>query len=218
MKKENQDEIKSLTQDTWEDFVQLMNQSRITSQCWCVSHLMPPEELVIEEEAQERSRKFVEAGQKMGLLYYSNSVPVGWLSYGQRGKLFGFDYKDDGKSSDWVIHCFFFLRGEADQARQEALITQAVEVIASSQAAQSQLTRITAYPRKERSLTRNMNFGGKLNSFLSCGFKVQGDVSDSTVTVVKELGSRDEQKTTSFESSGTELRSLNQKRDLKIVK
>ena len=103
--------------------------------------------------------------------------------------------------------------------RQEALIKKIINEVSSGVHPSSQSCRIAAYPREQRCETRNMNFGGKLQTFLNCGFKIQNKISDSAVCVAlevpsqKDLESRNQRDNSKAENALKDVR-----RKLKIVK
>lgn len=199
---ENNFRIARLDRSTWNDFVALFEQDRMTSQCWCLNHRVPVQEIEIEEAAKAEMQKRVcprralravtaadieaaESGvhknpalpsQVNGLLLYDGSEPVGWLGVEPLDALPGHDCTSEAKLGEWTIHCVYLLAGFRTKGATVPLIKAALELARERGAA-----FVSAFPsarEAEAELPHSMRFSGRVDTFLGLGFQLAEKVTD----------------------------------------
>lgn len=193
--------VRELTRDTWFDLVQLFEQDRMTSQCFCLSHRVKPENLVIEKEAHDQMKEWVCPAPKLrslkladeadaslasagieapinvhGLILYEDQNPVGWISIDPLVVLPGHDAHSEARPGEWTIHCIFLLPDYRKKALSQTLIRAAMELARGKGAAM-----VTAFPcpaEAEAGQPESLFFGGRMNTFLELGFVTSKRLSD----------------------------------------
>jgi GNAT superfamily N-acetyltransferase len=191
--------IKELNRSTWNDLTVLFEQNRLTSQCYCLSHRVPAQDLVIEEEAKAVMKEWVCPAPKLGvvrnsnsddgarsnvdrqrkvhgLLLYDDESPVGWISIDPLSFLAGHDAHVDAQDGEWTIHCVYLLPAYRHKAHSQQLIRAALELARSNGAAV-----VSAFPCPAESETgqpESLMFGGRMNSYAELGFKPAQKLSD----------------------------------------
>lgn len=199
---ENNFRVARLDRTTWDDFVALFEQDRMTSQCWCLNHRVPVQEIEIEEAAKAEMQKRVcprralravtaqdmanaESGvhknpalpsQVNGLLLYDGNEPVGWLGVEPLDALPGHDCNPQAKFGEWTIHCVYLLAGFRNKGATVPLIKGALELARERGAA-----FVSAFPSSreaEVELPHSMRFSGRIDTFLNLGFQLGEKVTD----------------------------------------
>jgi GNAT superfamily N-acetyltransferase len=186
--------IRELNRENWHDLVKLFEQDRLTSQCFCLSHRVTPQNLVIEKEAHDQMKEWVCPAPKLrairadeyttaidpvkvhGLLLYDLATPVGWISIDPLSALPGHDAHVDARPNEWSIHCVFLLPAYRKKALSQTLIRGALE-LAKSKGAEI----VTAFPcpaGAEAGRPESLFFGGRMNTFLELGFTPNEKLSD----------------------------------------
>lgn len=184
--------VRELSRETWFDLVKLFEQDRMTSQCFCLSHRVKPEDLVIEKEAHDIMKEWVCPGPKLrvlremdaedgptpasedmpvnvhGLLLYDDREPVGWISVDPLVMLPGHDAYKEARPGEWTIHCIFLLPKYRRKALSQSLIRGAMELARGKGA-----SMVTAFPcpmEAEAGQPESLLFGGRMKTFLELGF------------------------------------------------
>ena len=187
-------QLRELDRNTWFDLVKLFEQNRMTSQCFCLSHRVTPQDLVIEKEAHDVMKEWVCPAPKLrairpgetgalneqkrvhGILLYDDGSPVGWISVDPLANLPGHDAHIEARENEWSIHCVYLLPGYRKKALSQQLIRGAMELAKNNGA-----TIITAFPcpaENEAGQPESLMFGGRMNTFLELGFTPNHKLSD----------------------------------------
>jgi len=167
-------DVHPLTNDRWEDLVELFNRpgASIVRGCWCMYYRKSGQSGVGPGAANKRAlRSVVDSGCVPGLIGYEEGRPVGWISLGPREDYERLRRSPVMKPLDdkpvWSIVCFFVDRQARGRGVSEALLQGAMDY------ARSQGARLLeAYPvdKKERSHPDFMFFGAK-TMYDRAGFK-----------------------------------------------
>lgn len=190
----NEFELRRLSRETWDDFVRLFEQDRMTSQCWCLNHRVPVSDLVIEDEAKNIMKEWVCPKRRLrsvtaddkpeptvhGILLYEKrddiEEVIGWVGVEPLKDLPGHDCSQDAADGEWAIHCVYLLKDFRKQGLSEKLIRAAVQL------AQDQGARmISAFPcprEQESTMPDSMRFAGRIDSYLAVGFQIKNSLSD----------------------------------------
>lgn len=194
--------VARLDRNTWPDFVTLFEQDRMTSQCWCLNHRVPTQEIEIEDIAKAEMEKRVCPRNKLravtaqdvedaasgihkpaglpskvnGLLLYEANEPVGWLGVEPLEELPGHDCNPQARAGEWTIHCVYLLQAFRSKGASIALIQGALEL-----AREKGALFVSAFPsarESEPTLPHSMRFSGRIDTFLGLGFQLSEKVTD----------------------------------------
>src|SRR5258706_885530 len=112
-------EFRSLTTDTWDDFVELFGPERgACAGCWCMWPRLRGIDFkaLQKDERREAFRSIVRTGPAPGLLAYENRSTVGWVAISPRRAVHRFNISKNSAPTDdaadaldtvWAITCFF---------------------------------------------------------------------------------------------------------------
>lgn len=191
--------IRELDRSTWLDLVKLFEQDRMTSQCFCLSHRVTAQELVIEKDAHDQMKEWVCPAPKLraiqpgedniaqetkrvhGLILYDNENPVGWVSVDPLHMLPGHDGHIEARENEWTIHCVFLLPAYRKKALSQQLIRGAMELAKKNGA-----TIISAFPcpsETEDGQPESLLYGGRMKTYLELGFVSNLRLSDLSCRV-----------------------------------
>lgn len=161
--------IKELTNDTWRDFVSLMETDTQCSECWCLNH-RESQGCATGNAAKEKMQSLTEEGNVKGLLIYQNNECVGWIAIDPISDLVGHDMQSTGKSKEWAIHCMFVRDGYRGKGISTELIQAAIQYAKSKGA-----ELISAFPIPEENRHRfpvnEAEFSGRSSTYQKLGFK-----------------------------------------------
>jgi GNAT superfamily N-acetyltransferase len=165
-----------VTPDRFEDFADVVNRSRRSSHCWCLSHRLEPRE--IEElggGSRERAmRRLCERDQPPGVVTYRDGEPVGWCNIGPRTEITRLTKSRLIRPIDdtpvWSIVCVVVRPGHRRQGVTAPLLEGAVGYAAAHGA-----PAVEAYPVDPAGrMDVTMAFVGTRAMFERAGFQVVG--------------------------------------------
>ncbi len=78
-----------LTPGRFDDFADVINRSRRTNHCWCLSHRLRPAEITElgDGNREQAMRTLSERDHPPGVVTYRDGVPVGWCNIGPRTEI-----------------------------------------------------------------------------------------------------------------------------------
>lgn len=168
--------LKPLENETWNDFVSLMETDTQCSECWCLNHRQA-RGCVTGLEAKEKMKSLTIAKNVHGLLGYQNNECVGWIAIDPMSDLVGHDMQSTGKNKEWAIHCMFVREGYRGKGISTELIQAAVQYAKSNGA-----DLISAFPIPEENRNRfpvnEAEFSGRSSTFKKLGFKSVGTTTE----------------------------------------
>ena len=180
MKKDNLI-FKTLTVETWPDFVQLFEEHGPQNGCWCMYWRVKRAECQRQfgEGNKLAFQKIVESGNVPGILAYMDSQAVGWCSIAPREEFTVLDRSPTLKRVDdrpvWAIVCFFVAKAYRREGITGVLIQGAIKYARDQSAkiieAYPLRTEIVKYLPYER-------YMGSEATFERAGFKVVARRSD----------------------------------------
>lgn len=156
--------IKPVNKDKWADFETLFQAKGAPSYCWCAAWRMNGKELEAADPATKKEfmRRRILAGIPVGLLAYSEDMPVAWCSVAPREtyrKLGG----DAALKNVWSIACFFIKK----EFRRKGLVRRLIDE-AKIYARENGAAYLEAFPVEPDSPSyRHMGFVG---TFHQAGF------------------------------------------------
>jgi GNAT superfamily N-acetyltransferase len=164
--------FRDVDQERWPDFERLFESRGAPKSCWCMVWRARGEETrgikgVDRKQAIERR---VRDGIPIGLLGYSDDLPVAWCSVAPRGTyrpLGGPSRPEEEEERIWSLVCFFIKR----ELRGEGMTTQLIQAaaaLARSKGAQI----LEAYPVDPNS--PSYRFMGYFATFERAGFRHVG--------------------------------------------
>jgi GNAT superfamily N-acetyltransferase len=154
----------------------LMQTDAQCSECWCLNH-REPAGCVTGIAAQAKMKQLTDNSKVGGLLAYSGTDCVGWLSIDPMTEMVGHDCQSSAKPDEWSIHCIFVKDGFRGLGISSELIRAAIEFAKSKGA-----MLISAFPipseNRNRFPVNEAEFSGRFSTFSKMGFKPSGDPSD----------------------------------------
>lgn len=87
--------IKNLTENTWEDFVSLMQTDAQCSECWCLNH-RESAGCPTGAAAQTKMKQLTAENKVGGLLAYQDQECIGWIAIDPMAELIGHDCQPSG--------------------------------------------------------------------------------------------------------------------------
>lgn len=173
-----------VTLETWADMVALFDGRGGPRHCWCMvwrSGLDGAPARASSTDRRAAMEGLVLAHRPVGILGYSDGVPVAWCSIAPR-PLFGKSLSNtEADPGLWSLTCFFI---RADHRKQSGLA--ALLAAAETHAASEGATAIEAYPVDPES--PSYRFSGFLPSFEAAGYVEIGTVGSRRHVVRKALG------------------------------
>lgn len=165
-----------LTAARFDDFTDVVNASRRTTHCWCVTHRLRQRE--IDElgggDREQAMRRL--AGQRTapGVLAYNGDTPVGWCNLGPQADIPRLVHSklipDPDDEGTWSIICVVVRSGHRKQGVTTPLLEGAV-----AYAFREGATAVEAYPVDPSGrMDTTMAFVGTRAMFERVGFEVSG--------------------------------------------
>jgi ribosomal protein S18 acetylase RimI-like enzyme len=144
--------VKPLTLERWQDFEAVFNAKgcSVARGCWCMFYRESGKSLLVagdspREQRKRRMKALAAAGPPPGLIGYRGTVPVGWISLGQRAEYARLRRSPVMKPVDdqsvWSIVCFVVPSEFRHQGVAGALLAGAVRY-----ARECGATLLEAYP------------------------------------------------------------------------
>ena len=169
-------ETHPVTAGRFEDFADVVNRSRRSTHCWCLSHRLRTRE--IEElgggSREEAMRRLCDREHPPGVVAYRDGEPVGWCNVGLRAEITRLAGSRLIRPIDdlpvWSIVCVVVRAGHRRQGVTAPLLDGAVAYAASSGA-----PAVEAYPVDPPGrMDLTMAFVGTKAMFERAGFRVVG--------------------------------------------
>jgi GNAT superfamily N-acetyltransferase len=127
--------------------------------------------------AQEKMKQLTDKNKVGGLLAYSGTDCVGWLSIDPMTEMVGHDCQSSAKPNEWSIHCIFVKDGFRGLGISSVLIRAAIKFAKSKGA-----MLISAFPipseNRSRFPVNEAEFSGRFSTYSKMGFKPSGESSD----------------------------------------
>jgi GNAT superfamily N-acetyltransferase len=165
-----------VTPDRFEDFADVVNGSRRSSHCWCLSHRLQPREIdELGGGSRERAmRRLCERDHPPGVVTYRDGEPVGWCNIGPRTEITRLTKSRLIRPIDdtpvWSIVCVVVRPGHRRQGVTAPLLEGAVAYAAAHGA-----PAVEAYPVDPAGrMDVTMAFVGTRAMFERAGFQVVG--------------------------------------------
>ncbi len=165
-------EVRPLTLEHWDDFVQLFGPNGACAGCWCMWYRMMDKEFkkTGKQGHLDGMRTLVHNGQEPGLILYANGTPAGWVTVAPRDQYIRLSTSkilapvDDQEV--WSIPCFFIHRNFRRAGLMEKLIRAAVEY-----ARENGARIVEAYPVETLEKMSYLSvYTGLASTFSRCGF------------------------------------------------
>ncbi len=165
-----------MTPDRFEDFADVVNRTRRTNHCWCLSHRLRSAE--IEElgdgNREQAMRRLCERDHPPGVVAYRDDEPVAWCNIGPRTEISRLTGSRLIRPIDdmpvWSIVCVVVRSGHRRQGVTAPLIEGAVAYAASHGA-----PAVEAYPVDPAGrMDLTMAFVGTRAMFDRAGFQLVG--------------------------------------------
>lgn len=169
-------QTRPLTEETFEDFADVVNPTRRANHCWCLSHRLPARQ--IEElgggDREEAMRRLSRSGPAPGVVTYRDGEPVGWCSVSPRTAMPLVERSRLIRPVDdvpvWCITCLVVRTGHRRQGVVGHLLEGAV-----AHAAEQGAPAVEAYPvDPEGRMDTTMAFVGTVAMFAAAGFRQVG--------------------------------------------
>jgi ribosomal protein S18 acetylase RimI-like enzyme len=141
----SQYEIRALSSETWDAFVDLCNRHSGGGfgGCFCTwfhreTHSAPGSSTVPQpaDYTQNFKRRLVETGRAHAALVFDGETAVGWAQYGSPDELPGISHRKEvqaaGSSPDWRITCVFVDRRYRRRGITRTAVDGALELIAAA--------------------------------------------------------------------------------------
>ncbi len=166
-------EVKPVTPDTWEDFLEVMGPRGGEAGCFCMFYRQTSREFDEDKgDTNKQSMKaIVESGQVPGLVGYRDGVPVGWVQVGPREWYGRLERSRVSKPIDdrpaWAITCFVIPKAYRRSGVATGLLRAAIDY-ARSQGAEV----VEGYPIEPKTgeVPAIWSWMGFPSMFESCGF------------------------------------------------
>jgi GNAT superfamily N-acetyltransferase len=169
-------ETHPVTPDRFDDFADVINPSRRTTHCWCLSHRLQAKDIesLGEGSRENAMRKLTEREHPPGVVTYLDGVPVGWCSIGPRSdipRLVASRLIRPVDDTDvWSIICVVVRSGHRRKGVTTAMLEGAVDYAASRGA-----PAVESYPvDPDGRMDLTMAFVGTRKMFANAGFEVVG--------------------------------------------
>lgn len=173
-------EIHPLTEDRWQDLVDLFGPERgASSGCWCMWPFLRGRDwkALTREERRDGFHDKVLGGPPPGLLSNQGGLPVGWVALGPRENYVRFQLAENSApletdtaqqlGSTFAVTCFFMRRGYRKAGQMSQLLQAAVDHAAGRGA-----SHVDACPiDPEKPLQWGEGFVGIASVFRKCGFE-----------------------------------------------
>lgn len=179
-------EIHRVTAERWPDLERLFESRGRLRGCWCMLFRASPDGKVPKADGRERKhamRELVRGGIPVGLLGYSDGVPVAWCSLGPRETFRGLAAVGEQSDPVWSVTCFYvqprFRRSGVTRALLKAAIAEARKAGAKA---------LEAYPVDPDS--PSYRFGGFVPFFESEGFYEVGRLGSRRHVMRLDLAAR----------------------------
>jgi GNAT superfamily N-acetyltransferase len=167
---------KFFAENTWNDFVSLMETDSQCSECWCLNH-REPAGCATGKAAQEKMKILTENKKVHGLLLYKDQECIGWIAVDPMSELKGHDCQNSGKENEWSIHCLFIKEGFRGIGISKQLIQDATQY-----AKENGANIISAFPIPEENRNNfpvnEAEFSGRLSTYIKLGFQPVGEPSE----------------------------------------
>jgi GNAT superfamily N-acetyltransferase len=182
-------DVKPLTPDTWEDFLEVMGPKGGEAGCFCMFYRQTSREF--EEHKgdgnRDQMREIVESGQVPGLIGYRDGRPVGWVQVGPRSWYGRLERSNVTQPLDdrpaWAITCFVIPKEHRRTGVASELVAAAVEY-ARSQGAEL----VEGYPvDPDGDAIPAFSWMGFAPMFEECGFSEVARRSDTRPFMRLEL-------------------------------
>jgi GNAT superfamily N-acetyltransferase len=109
-------EVRSATQDRWDDVTELLGRRGSVNGCWCMFFRLEPSQRRSEwgEGNRKALRRLIDSGRPPGLVAYSDGASAGWVSLAPRQEYGRLDRSAVSKPVDdkpvWSLVCFYVAR------------------------------------------------------------------------------------------------------------
>ena len=169
-------QTRPLTEETFEDFADVVNPTRREQHCWCLSHRLPARQ--IQElgggDRREAMLALSRSGPAPGVVTYRDGEPVGWCSVSPRTAMPLIERSRLIRPVDdvpvWCITCLVVRTGHRRQGVVGHLLQGAV-----AHAAEHGAPAVEAYPvDPEGRMDTAMAFVGTVAMFTAAGFRQVG--------------------------------------------
>lgn len=166
-------EVKPLTRDTWDDFLQVMGPRGGEAGCFCMFYRQTGREFTANQGHPNKDlmKRIVDSGQVPGLIGVRDGIPVGWVQVGPRDWYGRLARSRVSKPIDdrpaWAITCFVIPKEHRRTGVASELLESAVDY-ARSQGAEL----VEGYPLEPRNdeVPPIWSWMGFASMFESCGF------------------------------------------------
>jgi GNAT superfamily N-acetyltransferase len=169
-------ETHPVTPDRFEDFADVINRTRRTNHCWCLSHRLRAGEInqLGDGNREQAMRRLCERVHPPGVVTYRDGEPVGWCNIGPRTEITRLTGSRLIRPIDdmpvWSIVCVVVRSGHRRQGVTAPLLEGAVCYAASHGA-----PAVEAYPVDPAGrMNLTMAFVGTRAMFDRAGFQVVG--------------------------------------------
>jgi GNAT superfamily N-acetyltransferase len=169
-------ETHPVTPDRFEDFADVINRTRRTDHCWCLSHRLRAGEIreLGDGSREQAMRRLCERDHPPGVVTYRDGQPVGWCNIGPRVEITRLTGSRLIRPIDdtpvWSIVCVVVRSGHRRQGVTAPLLEGAVTYAASHGA-----PAVEAYPVDPVGrMDLTMAFVGTRSMFARAGFQVVG--------------------------------------------
>jgi GNAT superfamily N-acetyltransferase len=176
-------------------FEGLMRSDSLSSDCFCLSHRVEPQDVLLGKEACEKMRRLTDKKKVHGLLAFYDSEAIAWAGIEPFPDLVGHEaYEalslepEQFSSSDWVIHCLFVRKSfrTAPSGRDLGVLDQLVRA-ACQYATDRGARRILALPWPDTDHTKNPQekYMGSEAGYQRLGFRPLRQISEKMLILEK---------------------------------
>ncbi len=169
-------QTRPVTPDRFEDFADVINRTRRTNHCWCLSHRLQTAEIerLGGGSREQAMRRLCERDHPPGVVTYRDGEPVGWCNIGPRPEITRLARSRLIRPVDeqpvWSIVCVVVRAGHRRHGVTAPLLEGAVAYAASNGA-----PAVEAYPVDPPGrMDLTMAFVGTKSMFDRAGFRVIG--------------------------------------------
>lgn len=166
-------DFQPVTQANWQDLELLFETNSGPKHCWCMVWRRSSEEATNQDGAFRKSlmKDRVDGGVPVGILAYTDAVPIAWCSVGPRNTHrpgMARVLKGDATEKVWSLACFYVQR----KFRNRGVMRQLMAA-AGRYARDGGATILEAYPVEKDA--PSYRFGGFVDVFQGEGFEYVGD-------------------------------------------